>query len=161
MGMKDVRVYAGGWLNKETNKYVLDASVIIDNKADALYIANAGKQDAIFDLGEFNEIKTSEGIEELKQSGSYDINKFNVRQSDNVKLVEGFETARMESQGGAKKRYQVYEKLDEKEQPSGTFVILDTQKEDEFFRPLELDEGTDKNKLKELAAEYNAGEEPL
>ena len=100
MGMKDVRVYAGGWLNKETNKYVLDASVIIDNKADALYIANAGKQDAIFDLGEFNEIKTSEGIEELKQSGSYDINKFNVRQSDNVKLVEGFEGARLASEGG-------------------------------------------------------------
>jgi hypothetical protein len=100
MGMKDVRVYAGGWLNKETNKYVLDASVIIDNKADALYIANAGKQDAIFDLGEFNEIKTIEGIEELKQSGSYDIDKFNVRQSDNVKLVEGFEGARLASEGG-------------------------------------------------------------
>ena len=81
-------------------KYVLDASVIIDNKADALYIANAGKQNAIFDLGEFNEIKTSEGIEELKQSGSYDIDKSNVRQSDNVKLVEGFEGARMASEGG-------------------------------------------------------------
>ena len=105
MGIKDMRVYAGGWLDTDPksttyNKYVLDASVIIDNKADALYIANAGKQNAIFDLGEFNEIKTSEGIEELKQSGSYDIDKFNVRQSDNVKLVEGFETARMESQGG-------------------------------------------------------------
>ena len=100
MGMDNVRVYAGGWLNKETNKYVLDASVIIDNKADALYIANAGKQNAIFDLGEFNEIKTSEGIEELKQSGSYDIDKSNVRQSDNVKLVEGFEGARMASEGG-------------------------------------------------------------
>ena len=100
MGMDNVRVYAGGWLNKDTNKYVLDASVIIDNKADALYIANAGKQDAIFDLGEFNEIKTTEGIEELKQSGSYDIDKFNVRQSDNVKLVEGFEGARLASEGG-------------------------------------------------------------
>jgi hypothetical protein len=105
MGIKDMRVYAGGWLDTDPksttyNKYVLDASVIIDNKADALYIANAGKQNAIFDLGEFNEIKTSEGIEELKQSGSYDINKFNVRQSDNVKLVEGFEGARLASEGG-------------------------------------------------------------
>lgn len=100
MGIKDMRVYAGGWLDTKNNKYVLDASVIIDNKADALYIANAGKQDAIFDLGELNEIKTNEGIEELKQSGTFDIDKFNVRQSDNVKLVEGFEKARLASEGG-------------------------------------------------------------
>ena len=100
MGVENMRVYAGGWLNKKTNKYVLDASVIIDNKADALYIANAGKQDAIFDLGEFNEISTKTGIEELQQSGAYRIDTSNVRQSDNVKLVEGFEKARLASEGG-------------------------------------------------------------
>ena len=33
-------VYAGAWFNPDDGKFYLDASVRIDNKADALYIAN-------------------------------------------------------------------------------------------------------------------------
>ena len=64
-------VYAGGWLNQDNNKYYLDAVQIYDSLDTALYVADSGAQLAIFDIGEFNEIETSEGIERLKQSGAY------------------------------------------------------------------------------------------
>ena len=64
-------VYAGGWLNQDNNKYYLDAVQIYDNLDTALYVADSNSQLAIFDIGEFNEIETSEGIERLKQSGTY------------------------------------------------------------------------------------------
>ena len=64
-------IYAGGWLDNASGDYFLDASVIIDDPAKALYYAEGARQEAIFDLGEFNEIRTDEGIEGLKASGLY------------------------------------------------------------------------------------------
>ena len=62
-------VYAGGWAEK--GNFVLDVSVRVDNKHDALYIAKQGNQDGVFDLNEFKSIYTEPGIEELKQTGTY------------------------------------------------------------------------------------------
>jgi hypothetical protein len=62
-------VYAGGWAEK--GNFVLDVSVRVDNKDDALYIAKQGNQDGVFDLNEFKTIYTEPGIEELKQTGTY------------------------------------------------------------------------------------------
>ena len=64
-------IYAGGWLDSESGNYFLDASMVIDDPARALYAANASEQLAIFDLGTFNEIRTTEGIEQLKSDGVY------------------------------------------------------------------------------------------
>lgn len=68
------KVYAGGWLNRDDNLYYLDAVNIYNDLDTALYIANSADQIAIFDLRTFNEIRTPEGIEQLKQSGAYSDN---------------------------------------------------------------------------------------
>ena len=68
------KVYAGGWLNKDDNLYYLDAVNIYNELDTALYIANSADQIAIFDLRTFNEIRTPDGIEQLKQSGTYSDN---------------------------------------------------------------------------------------
>jgi hypothetical protein len=86
-----INVYAGGWLNKETNEYVLDAVHILDNEADALYVAKSGNQDAIFDLGNFNEIRTEIGIKKLEESGAYSSNKADEFRANKDKLTKGFE----------------------------------------------------------------------
>ena len=62
-------VFAGGW--KQGNDYYLDAVSIYDSLEEALYTAEDGEQEAIFHLGEFNEIDTKKGIERLKQTGAY------------------------------------------------------------------------------------------
>jgi hypothetical protein len=54
--------------------YYLDAVNIYNDLDTALYIANSADQIAIFDLRTFNEIRTPEGIEQLKQSGAYSDN---------------------------------------------------------------------------------------
>ena len=92
-----INVYGGGWLDKENNQYVLDAVHIIDNEADALYIAQAGNQDAIFNLGTLDEIKTDIGINKLKESGTYESNKADVFGTNKEKLTVGFEEARDKS----------------------------------------------------------------
>ena len=103
----EVRVYAGGWLNKDDGKYYLDASIVVDSKEDALYKASAGNQLAIVDLGAINkgdwdnvEIKTEQGIEELKKSGVYRSDKADVERASNEQLASKFEKTRMEDKGG-------------------------------------------------------------
>jgi len=98
----DVKVYAGGWFDADNNQYVLDASVIIDDKADALYIGDAGGQDAIANLGAINQgdfdnaiIGTETGIEQTKQDGTYRGELKNVRRADHAKLVKRFEELRV------------------------------------------------------------------
>ena len=91
---ENINVYGGGWIDKENNQYVLDAVHIIDNEADALYIAQAGNQDAIFNLGTLDEIKTDIGINKLKEGGTYESNKADVFGTNKEKLTVGFEEAR-------------------------------------------------------------------
>lgn len=98
LGGKYAEVYAGGWL--EDGKYYLDASIRIDNLDDALYIARSGKQLGIFDLNEFKTIKTTEGINQLKESGSYSIGKQIDQRGETQSIGQGFEKARMEIEGG-------------------------------------------------------------
>ena len=102
----DVRVYAGGWFDSDNNQYVLDASVIIDDKADALYVGSAGGQDAIANLGAINQgdfdnaiIGTETGIEQIKQDGTYRGELENVRRADHAKLVKRFEELRVRDRG--------------------------------------------------------------
>ena len=64
-------VYAGGWLDSESGNYFLDASMVFDDEAGALYAASAADQIAVFNLGTFDEIRTATGIEGLKQTGVY------------------------------------------------------------------------------------------
>ena len=111
----DIRTYAGGWFNTEEGLYVLDASVILDDKAEALYVASAGDQDAIADLGAINNgdfdnaiIETATGIEGLKSDGVYRDELADVARSNHAKLVEGFEKLRVQD----KERREVYTDAD-------------------------------------------------
>jgi hypothetical protein len=64
-------VYLGGWFDSQSSQYFLDNTLILPNLEDALYIAEAADQLAIFDLNNFQEIRTNEGIQRLRQTGAY------------------------------------------------------------------------------------------
>ena len=64
-------VYAGGWLNENENQYYLDVSLVVNFLDQALYLAQAGNQVAIYDLSHMKSIKTQEGIQELKAQRHY------------------------------------------------------------------------------------------
>lgn len=64
-------VYLGGWFDSESNQYFLDNTLIVPTAEEALYIADAAEQLAIFDLNNFEEIRTDAGIRGLKESGAY------------------------------------------------------------------------------------------
>ena len=64
-------VYLGGWFDKDSNQYFLDNTLIVPTVEEALYIAEAAEQLAIFDLNNFEEIRTDAGIRGLQQSGAY------------------------------------------------------------------------------------------
>lgn len=111
----DIRTYAGGWFNPKEGVYVLDASVILDDRAEALYVGKAGGQDAIADLGAINQgdfdnaiIETDRGIEGLKSDGIYRDELANVARTNHAKLVEGFEKLRVQD----KERREVYTDAD-------------------------------------------------
>ena len=92
-------VYAGGWLNNEDGMFYLDATQVFDSGAEALYTAEVGEQIAIFDLGEFNEITTTEGIEGLKQAGTYSVEAHDVARRKGASLIERFAETRDTGQG--------------------------------------------------------------
>lgn len=49
--------FVGGWLDHETGLYYYDATIVTDNLKDALTLAKANKQIAIFCLDTFEEIR--------------------------------------------------------------------------------------------------------
>ena len=72
--------YFGGWLKttennealpKDQYKFVYDISFVLDNKTDALYVAENGKQDAIFDISAGQTIDTAPAVRDLRASGIY------------------------------------------------------------------------------------------
>ncbi len=94
----DQPVFAGGWLNPDNGKYYLDATIVFDKKEDALYTAEAAQQIAIFDLGTFNETKTEEGIQELKDSGRFSSKSRDERRTSVQELSRLFEESRNQNQ---------------------------------------------------------------
>ena len=100
------KLYAGGWSSRGV--YYLDATMVIDDINEALYTAEEGNQLAIFDLGEFNEIKTPEGVDRLKETGAYDSDARAVVGRNIRKLAEEFSKARLgdkTQQEGVGKKY--------------------------------------------------------
>jgi len=80
----------------------LDAVEVVDHLADALYTAEASKQEAIFNIGEGNEIKTKEGVKGLKKRGVYRSEAAHDRRRDLSELDEKFEEARDKGKSGEK-----------------------------------------------------------
>ena len=73
-GILDKKVFLGGWFNNDDNQYYLDNALIIKDKVEALYIAEAAEQIAVYDLtvppyGQ--EIVTNDGIKQLQETGIY------------------------------------------------------------------------------------------
>ena len=64
-------VYLGGWFDEDSQQYFLDNTLIVPTAEEALYIAEAADQLAIFNLNNFEEIRTNEGIRQLQSSGAY------------------------------------------------------------------------------------------
>jgi uncharacterized membrane protein len=64
-------VFLGGWFNNSDNQYYLDNVLIVEDKVEALYIADAAEQIAIFDLNVFEETRTQDGIKQLQEAGIY------------------------------------------------------------------------------------------
>ena len=64
-------IYLGGWLNTQDNKYYIDSSLVLENKDDALYIAQAAEQEAIYDITNKQFVRTENGIRELQRNGTY------------------------------------------------------------------------------------------
>ncbi len=64
-------VYLGGWLDSDSGQYYLDNTLIVPTLEDALYIAEAAEQLAIFDLNNKEVISTNDGIRQLKEGGAY------------------------------------------------------------------------------------------
>jgi hypothetical protein len=90
----NVKMFAGGWFDKETNEFNLDSSMVVDDTNDALYLADAGKQKAIFNLGTFEETRTQDGIKKLKETSAYDSNAHDDRRRYVQQLDKKFEEAR-------------------------------------------------------------------
>jgi hypothetical protein len=90
-------VYAGGWLNSENSRYYLDATVVFDTLEDALYVAEAAQQEAIFDLGTFNETRTKQGIQELKKTGRFNNQTRNEQRANIQELSKLFRETRNRS----------------------------------------------------------------
>lgn len=95
------KVYAGGWFDEETGRYVLDAVQVVDDREQALYLAAAGEQDAIFDLGELNVVRTADGLQELRKSQTFDVGRYNEQRANQAELAEGFKPAGIQDEGPA------------------------------------------------------------
>ena len=94
MDITGADVYAGGWRNPDNNMYYLDASMVFDNYEQTLYAADAAEQIAIFDVGEFNDIRTQEGIAKLKETGAYSAKAHNDARRNQTKLARRFQSER-------------------------------------------------------------------
>ena len=97
----NVKMYAGGWYNRKTkdnpkgdNKFYLDSTMVVDSVEEALYIAESGKQKAVFNLTTFEETETRNGIKQLKQTRAYDREAHNVSRRYVQQLTEEFKKAR-------------------------------------------------------------------
>ena len=89
----DRDVYIGGWFNNDDGLFYLDASITTESKEEALYIADAGKQEAVFDLNTFEETRTDEGIRYLKETVAYDSQAADAARRDKEKLDRLFANA--------------------------------------------------------------------
>jgi hypothetical protein len=90
-------VYAGGWFNSKNSRYYLDASVIFDTLEEALYVAEAAQQKAVYDLGTFNETRTKQGIQELKKTGRFNNQTRNEHRANIQELSKLFRETRNRS----------------------------------------------------------------
>ena len=83
VGVDGRGAFFGGWRKTEENgvaipqdrqPLVIDMSFILDKKEDALYLAENGEQEAIFDISAGVAIDTAEGISQLRAGGVYSPN---------------------------------------------------------------------------------------
>jgi hypothetical protein len=97
-------VYLGGWFNTDDQQYYLDSAIITPTKEEALYIANGAEQIAIFDLNNFEEINTNDGIRELQQSGAYSGDTAIGYRIRSKEIGRRFEEARLQRQAREKEQ---------------------------------------------------------
>ncbi len=96
------KVYAGGWFDSKNNRYVLDATQVQTDRDDAVYLAAAGKQDAIFDLGEIDEIRTADALKDFRERDVFDLRRFDDARRNQEQLEADFESTRIQNQRRAR-----------------------------------------------------------
>ncbi|MFC4892936.1 hypothetical protein ACFPDQ_07710 [Pseudofrancisella aestuarii] len=84
------QVYAGGWLNNDDSYYYLDAVYVINNENEALYIANAADQLAIYNLATNEDINTSDALEKIKKNNTFDDQESKLISSNIDKLTKKY-----------------------------------------------------------------------
>lgn len=85
------QVYAGGWLNNDDGYYYLDAVYIVNDENQALYIASAADQLAIYDLTTSEDIDTTKALEKIKENKTFDDQEYKLV-SDNIdKLTKKYD----------------------------------------------------------------------
>ena len=89
----DVKMFAGGW-RSEDGLFNLDATMLVDDNADALYIGEAADQDGIFNLSTFEFTGSKDGIQKLKEANIYDSEAHDQRRRFVSDLTEQFTKAR-------------------------------------------------------------------
>jgi len=77
----DKRAFFGGWQcddekSPDFGKFVLDVSFVVDNREDAIYIADIGEQDGIYHIDgpdpKTNYFRTDEAVADLKKRSLFD-----------------------------------------------------------------------------------------
>ena len=143
--------YVGGWYNNEQGtpnfgKFVLDVTYLAPDMETALYIAEAGGQDGVYDIGTQNYVGTNEGINELKRAGTYESSKRDESIRDSEQLRKAFEEARDQNN----RRQEVKE----------SYTNTLTQKELDEFAAVRADiEAKQENKAPDSIPKYNTSSE--
>ncbi|APC96429.1 hypothetical protein [Francisella frigiditurris] len=85
------QVYAGGWLNNDDGYYYLDAVYVVNDENQALYIASAADQLAIYNLTTSEDIDTIKALEKIKENKTFDDQEYKLV-SDNInKLTKKYD----------------------------------------------------------------------
>lgn len=97
------KIFAGGWTGPD-GMFYLDATMLVDDFADALYIGEAAEQEGIFNLNNFEYTDTQDGIKQLQEANTYNGKRRAERQADIRKLTEEFKKTRYQRQAEQKSR---------------------------------------------------------
>ena len=101
--LSGTKIFAGGWTGPD-GMFYLDATMLVDDFNDALYIGEAAEQEGIFNLNNFEYTDTSDGIKRLQETNTYNGKRRAERQRNIRKLTEEFKKTRYQRQAEQKSK---------------------------------------------------------
>ena len=101
--LSGTKIFAGGWTGPD-GMFYLDATMLVDDFNDALYIGEAAEQEGIFNLNNFEYTDTSDGIKRLQETNTYNGKRRAERQRNIRKLTEEFKKTGYQRQAEQKSK---------------------------------------------------------